>query len=141
MTTRPTDAYVPTPRGRDAEFFGHAVRTGVVHLQRCADCSAVQHPPRHLCGQCGSQELRWQPCSGEGSVHSWAMSSFTIDTAWTDRLPYATVVVDVDGVRLVGSYSGDDDELLIGMGVRVRAEVISDAFAYIWFDPVRKEAS
>lgn len=136
MTSRPTDAYVPKPVGLDAEFFRLASETGRVHLQSCDDCGSVQHPPRFLCGGCASRRLGWIEAAGLGTVYSWAMSHFTIDKAWDDRLPYAVVVVDTtEGVRLVGSFSGDDHDLEIGQAISIRCEPISEGFAHLWFDP------
>lgn len=137
MTARPTNSYVPKALGLDAEFFRRASATGRVHLQICAACEHVQHPPRFLCGACASRDHGWIEAVGSGTVYSWTMSHFTIDKAWTDHLPYATVIVDTkEGVRLVGSYSGDDADLALGQAVVIRAEPIDETFAHIWFDPV-----
>jgi uncharacterized protein len=42
-------------------------------LQRCERCGHVQHYPRSLCTQCGSDELGWQDASGEGTVYSYTV--------------------------------------------------------------------
>jgi uncharacterized OB-fold protein len=31
-----------------------------MRLQRCADCVAVQYPPREFCGTCLSDRLQWE---------------------------------------------------------------------------------
>lgn len=45
------------------------------------------------------------------------------------------VVESLEGVRFVGTYSGVQDELRIGLPVDIRLEVIDEGFVYIWFDP------
>ncbi|XRQ09567.1 Zn-ribbon domain-containing OB-fold protein [Actinomadura welshii] len=47
-------------------------------LQTCARCAeadrtAVQHPPRALCIQCGSDELDWVGADGRGVVDSFTV--------------------------------------------------------------------
>ena len=137
MTTRPTEVYRPKPHGLDREFYEYATRTGVVHVQQCGSCGACQHPPRFICSSCGSREFRWHPIEGTGTVYSWALSHFTIDAAWSDSLPYATVVVaSLEGPRFVGTYSGPQAELKIGLTVNIRSEPIDNDLAYIWFAPI-----
>ena len=128
--------YVPKPYGLDRDFFHKAIEGGV-HVQRCQACGHNQHPPRYFCGACASRDLAFEPATGNATVYSWTVSHFTTDPGWMDELPYATVVAELDeGVRLVGSYSGEIDELEIGKPVTVRVEQKSDDFAYIWLDPV-----
>lgn len=135
MTERPADAYVPRPVGHDAEFFRLAAATGRLHLQRCEDCDAVQHPPRFLCGRCASRNVGWVEAAGLGTVYSWAMSHFTIDNAWDERLPYAVVVVETkEGPRVVGNYAGNDDDLVIGLSVSIGCESVDETFAHLWFE-------
>ena len=70
-------------------------------------------------------------------MYSLSQSQFTSDTAWADSLPYATVVVEsLEGVRFVGTCSGPETDLMIGLTVNMRAERIDENFAYIWFDPI-----
>ncbi len=137
MTNRPAEVYRPKPYGLDKEFYEHATRTGVVHVQQCASCGSFQHPPRFVCASCAARELTWHPIEGIGTVYSWALSHFTIDAAWSESLPYATVVAAaVEGPRFVGTYSGPEDDLKIGLTVNIRCEQLDDDLAYIWFDPI-----
>lgn len=137
MTDRPSDVYRPKSFGLDLDFYTHTAASGVVHIQRCEACGNFRHPPRFLCSACSSKEFQWAAITGTGTVYSWSQSHFTIDTAWADSLPYATVVVEsLEGVRFVGTFSGPETDLMIGLTVNIRAERIDENFAYIWFDPI-----
>ncbi len=137
VTSRPAGIYRPKSFGLDLDFYAHAAASGVVHIQRCEACRNFQHPPRFLCFTCSSKEFQWEAIEGTGTIYSWSLSHFTIDTAWSDSLPYATVVVEsLEGVRFVGTFSGPENDLMISLPVNIRAESIDENFAYIWFDPI-----
>ena len=131
-----TAKFVPKPHGLDREFFHLAIATGQVHLQRCETCAHFQHPPRYVCGDCGSLALGFTPVSGNGEVYSWTVSHFTTDPGWVDDVPYATVVVELtEGPRVVGAYTGLPADLDLGQPVHVRPEPKTDDFAFLWVDP------
>ncbi len=46
------------------------------------------------------------------------------------------VVASLEGPRFVGTYSGPQAELKIGLTVNIRSEPIDNDLAYIWFDPI-----
>ena len=124
---------VPDPDGRNADFYQRAA-TGTLHLQRCAGCNRYHHPPRYLCGECGSDRLDWVPASGRGRLFSWTVTHRPVDPGWADEIPYATVVVAMaEGVRIVGSYRGSLDELRLDLPVRVTVEPVSADFARLRF--------
>lgn len=124
--------YIPTPEGPNAAFYGHA-QNGVLHLQRCRDCGAYQHPPRHRCPACGSAVLEWVPSEGRGTLYSWAVTHRAYDPGWADQLPYVTGVVELEeGVRLVGALEGvDPADLALGLALRTRLDPRTEEFVFI----------
>ena len=96
---------------------------GVVVVQVCAGCQAVQHPPEEVCGSCQHRQLGWRECSGEGRIESVAVVHQAVHPAFTESVPYAVVVVSLDdapGVHAIGNVVNrppDRDEI----GQRVRA--------------------
>ena len=130
------DRFVPTPDGPHLDFYRHAT-TGTLHLQRCSGCGRFQHPPRYGCPACAGADLEWVPSAGTGEIYSWTVTHRPIDPGWADRLPYATVVVELDeGVRLVGALEGlAPDELTLGSRMQMRVEPAGDDFAFLWFSP------
>jgi uncharacterized OB-fold protein len=45
-----------------------AAALGRFELQQCAECSAVQYPPREACRRCLSVDLKWRLQSGSGQL-------------------------------------------------------------------------
>jgi uncharacterized OB-fold protein len=115
---------LPRPEGLNAQFYEHA-SSGVLHIQRCADCGHFQHPPRHLCRTCSSADLSWAPVDGLGTLYSWTTTHFAFDRGWSPGLPYSTGVVELPGaVRLVAALSSDVTPRL---GEPVRVVVLPQA--------------
>ena len=126
---------IPVPDGPNVEFYRHAV-SGTLHLQRCPSCGRFQHPPRYRCPACGDA-LEWVPLPGAGRIHSWTVTHRPVDPGWADRIPYATVVVELDeGPRLVGGWeNAEPTDLGLDLPVTLRIEPAGDEFAFLWFSP------
>jgi NAD(P)-dependent dehydrogenase (short-subunit alcohol dehydrogenase family)/uncharacterized OB-fold protein len=58
----------PVKRSRVALRLTAAAGLGRFELQRCAECSAVQYPPREACHRCLSVDLKWTLQSGSGQL-------------------------------------------------------------------------
>ncbi|MEL7030597.1 MAG: zinc ribbon domain-containing protein, partial [Pseudomonadota bacterium] len=89
-------------------------------LQVCADCGAVQYPPRAACRQCLSERLEWRAASGGGVVLAEVGLHASLDQYFAARTPWPVVSVRLDeGVTVLahaaGAVSGGDN-------VRVVAE-------------------
>lgn len=115
------EAREPGRNGVNAEFYAHA-RGGTLHLQQCASCGHLQHPPRYRCRQCTSPELRWVPDDGVGTLYTWTTTQFAFDRGWVAALPYRTGVAELaSGVRVLGAL---DDEVDLRLGMPVRTVVV-----------------
>ena len=126
---------VPEPDGPAVDFYRHAA-TGELRLQRCAECGRYRHPPRWLCPHCRSDRVEWAPTAGRGRLVTWTVTHRPVDPGWADRLPYATVVVELEeGVRLVGATELGADELEVEMPMVVSVEPAGETFAFLWFSP------
>ena len=128
--------YLPTPQGLNAEFYRKALG-GTLHLQRCSACRRFAHPPRYRCATCGSDRFEWVPSAGRGKLFSWTVSHIAFDRGWTEELPYATGIIELEeGVRLVGALEGvDRAALAIGLDLRMRLTPLSDGFVFISLVP------
>lgn len=132
------DRLLPAPVGLGADFYAHAARTGVLHLQRCDECMTWRHPPRLLCAACGSDRWAWEPTSGRGRVFTWTVTHQALDPAFADEMPYAVVVVDLEeGPRVVGNLVGMElADLVLDLAVRVVLDHRSETVALVDFSPV-----
>ena len=136
-TSGDLDRIVPGPDGLGAEFYARAAETGVLHLQRCDECSTWRHPPRVLCAACGSHTWSWQPTSGRGRVFTWTVTHRATDPAFAEHLPYGVLVVELEeGPRVVGNLRDlAPSELRLDLPVTVVLDRRSDTVALVDFTP------
>ena len=71
--------------------------SGTIQVQECRDCGALQHPPDEVCGSCQGGNLGWRECPGGGRVESVAVVHQAVHPGLKQHLPYAIVVVSLDG--------------------------------------------
>lgn len=123
---------VPAPVGLNAEFYEWLAR-GELRIQRCGNCSAWRHPPRHRCAACGASGSEWERASGRGRVFSWTVTHRAVDPAFSP--PYAIVVAELEeGPRLVGNLRGAPPSALeLDRPLTVEIEAHSDTVGFLWF--------
>jgi len=131
-----TPRYTPNPEGLNAEFYAH-LAAGTLRLQRCSACARWRHPPRILCGACGSERWQWEPVSGRGAIYSWTITHQALVPMFAEDLPYAVAVVELaEGPRLVTAVRGiAPDALRLGLAVELRTARLSDTIGLHWFVP------
>ena len=114
----------PAGRGRVALGITAAAAQGRFELQTCADCAAVQYPPREACHQCLSPRLRWQQQTGEGVLLGSTTLHHSNDPYFRERLPWRLGLVQLDvGPTLMVHLHGevkDDPSLVLAARTRVR---------------------
>jgi uncharacterized OB-fold protein len=128
--------FTPSPDGLTAEFYVH-LAAGELRLQRCDECGRWRHPPRVLCGACGSAQWQWQPVSGRGVVYSWTVTHQALVPPFADDLPYAVVVVELaEGPRLVTAVQGiAPADLRLGLAVQAHIAKVSGVIGLHYFVP------
>lgn len=124
----PTSAKpVPTPTP-ETDAYWEGCRAGELRLQRCAECAAVQFPPRRHCGACLSERLGWEVASGRGRVVSWTVVRHPVSAAFAADVPYvvALVVLDEGPTMMAGLRGCAVDAVHIDMRVEIEFEARSD---------------
>lgn len=118
---------LPVP-SEDSAPFWEFLQQGELRLQRCLTCSTFAHPPREMCGSCGSFEREWTPVSGRGAVYSFVVTRQAIHPSFEGHIPYATVIVELDdGPRLTSNLVDVAvDDIQIGLRVEVVLVAASD---------------
>jgi 3-oxo-4,17-pregnadiene-20-carboxyl-CoA hydratase alpha subunit len=123
--------YRPAPRQllrpaitADTAFFWDGTAAGELRIQKCLACGRLRHPPGPMCPSCGSRTPGYVVASGDGTVFSYVVHHHP---AVPGRdLPFIVVLVELaEGVRMVGSFTGD--EVRIGQPVRVRFTRVDDS--------------
>jgi uncharacterized OB-fold protein len=106
----------------DSMPFWEACRREVLQFQLCTDCSALRHPPRVICPQCRSENHRWEPVSGKGTIYSYTIYRRAFHPSLEKDLPYAVALIDLEeNLRIVSRIIDIPmDTISIGMPVTVR---------------------
>lgn len=86
----------PSARGRVALGLTAAAAEGRFALQACAECGAVQYPPREACHRCLSPELPWQAQDGAGELLATTTLAHSNDLYFRERLPWRLGMVQLD---------------------------------------------
>jgi len=98
----------PWPRSRIALGLTAAAAEGRFALQVCADCAAVQYPPREACHRCLSSSLVWRDQPGHGELISQTLLQHSHDLFFRERLPWRLGMVVLDsGPTIVVHLHGD----------------------------------
>ena len=95
-----------------------ALDAGQFHIQRCKACAKAIFYPRELCPHCGSDQLAWEPASGQGTVYSTTVIRRKADAGGD----YNVTLVDLaEGPRMMSRVEGmAPTDVKIGMAVRAQ---------------------
>ncbi|MBD82565.1 MAG: short-chain dehydrogenase [Oceanibulbus sp.] len=106
----------PAQRSRAALGLAIAAGRGQFALQHCADCGAVQYPPRDACCKCLSVALEWRETEPAGEVLAETTIRVSPDPYFRERLPWRIGTVQLAaGPVAVCHLHGD-----VGRGDHVR---------------------
>jgi NAD(P)-dependent dehydrogenase (short-subunit alcohol dehydrogenase family)/uncharacterized OB-fold protein len=86
----------PAMRSRAALGLTAAAALGRFELQVCADCGAVQYPPRETCHRCLSDRLPWTDQSGSGELIAETTVHLSQDAYFRERSPWRMGMVRLD---------------------------------------------
>lgn len=115
MTMKFESATTPLPDVNDRELAGYweGTAAGELRVQECSRCATLRWPPRAACGACQCLEARWKAVPPRGTLFSWTVVAQTSLEGFSSLVPYAAVVVQLDGVpiRMLG-YCAEDPATL-----------------------------
>src|SRR5262245_31598856 len=116
-----TPRFTPSPDGLAAEFYRH-LAAGELRVQRCDACATWRHPPRVLCGRCGSERWQWVAACGRATLYTWTVTHQALVPPFADDVPYAVIVAELEeGPRLVSAIRGvESSALRLGLPLEVR---------------------
>jgi len=86
----------PWPRSRIALGLTAGAAEGRFVLQVCAECGAVQYPPREACHRCLSDRLPWREQDGGGQLISQTLLRHSHDIFFRERVPWRLGMVQLD---------------------------------------------
>ena len=92
----------PVQRSRAALGLTLAAAEGRFALQGCAECGAVQYPPRDACRACLSTDLTWREVPNGGRVVAQTRIHASPDPYFREHLPWRIGTVALDaGVPVI----------------------------------------
>ncbi len=98
----------PAVRSRVAQGLTSAAALGILALQRCEECGAVQYPPREACVNCLSDRLRWRAIDGRGELLARTLIRHGQELYFRERGPFPTGLVRLDrGPSVIAALHGD----------------------------------
>ena len=111
---------------QDSEPYWSAAKAHEFRMQRCTDCGKFRFPPTHACWYCLSTNTEWAELSGRGTVWSFTVMHQPYYKGFTDELPYAVLVVELEeGPRLMANLV-DIDEERTGLTCDMPLEIVFD---------------
>jgi NAD(P)-dependent dehydrogenase (short-subunit alcohol dehydrogenase family)/uncharacterized OB-fold protein len=112
----------PAARSRTALGLTAAAAEGRFVLQICADCGAVQYPPREACAACLSAHLPWRELPTGGEVIAATNLHVSADPYFRQRTPWRIGTIALDcGPSVIAHLHGD-----VATGTRVRMSLRLD---------------
>jgi short-subunit dehydrogenase/uncharacterized OB-fold protein len=98
----------PEMRSRAAMGLSAAAAEGRFMLQHCAECGAVQYPPRDACCQCLSTDLPWRDTAPAGELLAETTIRTSTNLYFRERAPWRTGSVRLDaGPVIICHLHGD----------------------------------
>jgi hypothetical protein len=132
------DWYLPVIDS-ESESFWRAAKDGRFLIMRCRPCDRPYFYPRRYCPRCWSDQTEWQQASGRGAVYTFSIVHQNPAPPFSDWVPYAVVLVDLDeGVRVMANWHRDAplDRLSVGAQVEVVFEPVTDEISLPRFRPL-----
>ncbi len=109
-------------RSRAAVGLAAMAARGRFALQVCAECAAVQYPPRDLCHRCLAADLPWRDIQDGGTVLAATTTRISGDPYFRQHTPWRSGLVQLDaGPTCVAHLHRD-----VGTGARARMRLHLD---------------
>jgi uncharacterized OB-fold protein len=96
---------------------------GELVIQRCVACHKWIHFPEPTCPACGSDDVSFEPVSGQGKVETFSVIHRSFVAEFAGRTPYVIAWIGLPeqaGLRVFANVTGcPPEEVAIGMDVEV----------------------
>jgi uncharacterized OB-fold protein len=114
----------------DTRLYWSGAADGRLLLQYCADCGKPRFYPRLLCPYCHSDEARWEPAAGSGTIYSFSVVHRAPTPALAAAVPYVVALIELDeGIRMFANVTADPAQVRIGRRVTVTFRHETDEIA------------
>jgi uncharacterized OB-fold protein len=124
------------PASEVAAPFWDATKERRLIVQWCRPCDRAIFYPRETCPGCLGTDIEWRDCAGTGSLYSFTVNHLSPSPTGTEG-PFPVAIVELDeGFRMMSNVVGcDNDDLKVGMALKVTWDPMSDGRHYPMFEP------
>lgn len=133
---------LPDVDNPDFAMYFAGCRAGELRVQMCGGCGRKRWPPRPVCAGCGSNVITWTAVATTGRLFSFVIIHRSTTPWFVERLPYAVVVVEIDGepsIRFLGnSIECELSELRIGLPMEVVFQEVAAGIVMPYWRPQRQ---
>lgn len=86
---------MPNPSALTRPFWEGATEHRLL-IMRCQACRFWLHPPRPICRQCRSWDVKPEEVAGRGQLYTYTVSTTPFHPYWADKVPYVVAVVQLE---------------------------------------------
>ena len=98
----------PAARSRVGQGLTRGAALGILELQECRACGALQYPPREACHLCLSDRLDWKEQDGAGELISETTLHLSYELFFRERVPWRLGMVKLDKGPVVVAHLHND---------------------------------
>ncbi len=119
---------IKPPLGHDNAWWWEMAAEGKLGIQCCSQCKTLRHPPRPMCGECGSMEWHALEASGTGTVCSFTILRHPQFPGY--EYPLIIILVDLEeGTRITSQLVDcEPEDVSFGMPVTMKIQEDPDGF-------------
>ena len=129
--------------------FWDGCERGELMIQFCRVCGKSQWYPRPLCVRCGRREIEWRKAMGGGSVYSFTIVRFPVQTYmnpvyFEGQFPYVVGLIELNDEKIrmyARIVECEDSKVEIGMPVEVTFLKLKENLHFPAFRPLRNPAN
>lgn len=138
MNTNVRPRPIPKPTPTTQPFWDGAKKKKLM-LQYDPSKKKFQFWPRDCSVRTGKRNLQWKASSGKGFLYSYT-TTYVPTPGFEGKTPYLVGLIELDeGVRIIGNLINvKEDDVKIGMRVKVAWEPMSEDINYFAFEPDKR---
>lgn len=118
---------------RISQFFKN-LKEGHLKTTKCEKCNIILWPPRIVCPNCFSDELKWVDLGAEGELYAFTEMRLGAPLGFAQDLPFCIGIVKIGGLLISARIDNAKyDELKIGDKLKLKIVELEDGRVFYRF--------
>lgn len=123
---------------RIGKFFQN-LKDGRLTTTECAKCGKLLWPPRVVCPNCLSENLKWVDLGVEGEIYAFTEVRLGAPLGFVEDVPFCIALIKIGGLLISARIDGSKyEELKIGDRVRLKVVELEDGRVFYRFVKVKE---